>query len=121
MRGRASFAFDGHDGGVADDRVTCRVRSQWPAGHFAENLAVAADGSVLVSPHSESRIDRCDPLTGATSVFAHMPGPVAGLVFDRKGTLWACGGEVGQRPGFIWRIDATGDVVEWLQSPTHPF
>jgi hypothetical protein len=48
--------WPGHDGG-AWAPVPGRVAARWPAGYFAENLAVAGDGTVFVSLHSHHRID----------------------------------------------------------------
>jgi len=109
---QAPESFPGHDPGVFTP-VACKVVAAWPVGHFAENLAVAADGSVLVSLHSHSRIDRYDPATGEVREWATLPAPVAGLALDPGGTLWATGGELGKAPGFIWRIDASGKVALW--------
>ncbi len=109
---RAPEPFPGHDPG-AFEPVPCRVVASWPVGHFAENLAVAADGTVLVSLHSHNRIDRYDPATGAVREWATLPAPVAGLALDAAGTLWATGGELGKAPGLIWRIDGSGRPELW--------
>lgn len=111
--------FPGHDGGTWAP-VPCRVAASWPAGHFAENLAVDAAGAVFVSLHSHSRVDRYDPATGAVQPFAHLPAPVMGLAFDAAGTLWATGGTPGQPPGLVWRI-AGGEVTDWAQVANAPF
>jgi sugar lactone lactonase YvrE len=104
--------FPDHDPG-AFTPVPCHIVASWPVGHFAENLAVAADGAVLISLHSHCRIDRYDPATGTVHEWARLPAPVAGLALDPDGTLWATGGELGKAPGFIWRIDARGQVALW--------
>src|SRR6185437_15509090 len=67
-------AFPGHDGGEWAP-VTCSVVTSWPAGHFAENLAVGAHGGVFVTLHSHNRIDRYDPATGASEPFCELPAP----------------------------------------------
>jgi hypothetical protein len=108
-----AFAFPGHDPGVFAP-VPSRVAASWPEGHFAENLAVAADGAVFVSLHSHQRIDRYDPSTGEVRPWASLPAGVAGLAFDREGILWATGGTLGQPPGRIWRIEPSGAVADWL-------
>ena len=112
--------FPGHDGG-AWAPAPCRVAASWPAGHFAENLAVDAAGAVFVSLHSHHRVDRYDPATGAVRPFAHLPGPVTGLAFDAGGTLWATGGTPGQPPGVVWRITGDGGASEWAQVANAPF
>jgi sugar lactone lactonase YvrE len=107
-------AFPGHNGG-AWAPVPGRVVASWPAGHFAENLAVDAAGAVFVSLHSHNRIDRYDPASGVAAPFLELPAPVAGLAFDAAGTLWATGGTVGTAPGFVWRIAPGGAWQEWAQ------
>ncbi len=110
----APFAFPGHDGGIFAPRP-CRIVASWPAGHFAENLAATSAGAVFVSLHSHQRIDRYDPATGAVTIWANLPTPVAGLAIDNTDTLWVTGGVLGQAPGRIWRIDPTGAVQDWLE------
>jgi sugar lactone lactonase YvrE len=74
-------SFPGHDGGPLA-MVPSRVVRTWPAGHFAENLAVAEDGTVFVSLHSHNRVDRYRPSTGELDVFSRLPAPATGLAFD---------------------------------------
>lgn len=110
----APEVFPGHEAG-AWSPAPHRVVATWPAGHFAENLAVDAAGAVFVSLHSESRIDRYDPATGLVSRFAELPMPVAGLAFGTDGMLWATGGILGEVPGVIWRVGPDGSVAEWAR------
>jgi sugar lactone lactonase YvrE len=114
------FAFPGHDGGIFAP-VPCRTVASWPAGHFAENLAVTSAGAVFVSLHSHQRIDRYDPATGEVTIWANLPTPVAGLAIDASDTLWVTGGVLGLAPGRIWRIDPTGAVQDWLDIPDAVF
>jgi sugar lactone lactonase YvrE len=113
-------AFTGHDGGRFDPAPTTVVAS-WPAGHFAENLAVDRVGTVFVSLHSHDRIDRYDPRSGTVDTFAQLPTAVTGLAFDDDGVLWATGGRVGTRPGVVWRIHPDATVEEWVQLPDASF
>ena len=106
--------FPNHDGGEWAP-VPATVVASWPAGHFAENLAVDDRGAVFVSLHSHQRIDRYDPDTRKVTLFAPMPAPVAGLAFDADGWLWATGGELGTPPGYVWRVSPSGDCEEWLR------
>jgi sugar lactone lactonase YvrE len=108
--------FPGHNGGLWAPAPSLTVAS-WPAGHFAENVAVADDGTVFVSLHTHHRIDRYRPDTGELTVFCQLPAPAAGLAFDAGGTLWVTGGEVGRTPGYVWRLQPDGTVQEWLQVP----
>ena len=112
---RAPEPFPAHDHG-AWSPVPTEVVASWPAGHFAENLAVDDTGAVFVSLHSHLRVDRFDPPTGTLGQFAHAPAPVAGLTFDAGGTLWATGGRLGEPPGYVWRI-TPGRCEQWLQIP----
>jgi sugar lactone lactonase YvrE len=114
MRESAPAAFPGHDGG-AWSPVPAAVVASWPAGHFAENLAVDAAGAVFVSLHSHNTVMRYDPDGGALAVFTTLPAPVAGLAFDAAGALWATGGVLGQAPGIVWRIAPDGEAVEWAR------
>jgi sugar lactone lactonase YvrE len=109
-------SFPGHDGGLSVP-VPSQTVATWPAGHFVENVAVAADGAVFVSILSHHRIDRYQPETGELDVFCELPAPAIGLAFDPAGTLWVTGGEVGNPPGYIWRVDPDGRWDEWLQIP----
>jgi streptogramin lyase len=76
-----------HDGGDFAP-VSFRVVASWPKSAFVENIAVASDGAVFVTGHSSNRIDRYDPKTGETSIFALLPVSPMGLAFDESGSLW---------------------------------
>jgi sugar lactone lactonase YvrE len=106
--------FPGHDDGEWGP-LPSRVVATWPIGHFAENVAVADDGTVFISQHSHHRIDRFRPATGELEEFCQLPAPAAGLAFDAAGILWVSGGEVGQAPGYVWRVTPDGSAEEWVQ------
>jgi sugar lactone lactonase YvrE len=108
--------FAGHDGGDWRPAPT-EIIASWPAGHFAENLALSEAGDVFVSLHSHSRIERYQVASGTLSLFAQLPAPVAGLAFDRTGVLWATGGHIGQPPGYVWRIQPDGTFDSWVEIP----
>lgn len=108
--------FPGHDGGRWIP-VPSEIVATWPQGHFAENLAIDSAGVVFVSLHSHSRIDRLDPKTGRLEPFAHLPASAAGLAFDGAGTLWVTGGNLGQSPGYVWRIGTDGQPEPWVEIP----
>jgi sugar lactone lactonase YvrE len=82
---------------------------------------VADDGTVFVSLHSHHRIDRYRPATGELDTFCELPAPATGLAFDAAGVLWVTGGEVGQPPGFVWRVHPDGEAKEWAQVPNALF
>ncbi|MHC8381085.1 SMP-30/gluconolactonase/LRE family protein [Pseudomonas sp. LB3P14] len=98
-----------------------RVVASWPAPAFVENLAVAPDGTVFVTVHSQSRLDRYDPATGGTAVFADLPAPPMGLALDAEGALWVTGGTMRTSPGFIWKVSPKGEVEQWAEIPDATF
>ena len=106
--------FPGHDGG-AWRPVSSTIVASWPAGHFAENLAVSDVGDVFVSLHTHNRIERYCPSTDSVRTFAELPAPVAGLAFAAEGWLWATGGAVGQTPGYVWRVNPDGSFEPWVE------
>lgn len=109
-----------HDGGELSP-VPFRIVASWPAPAFAENVAVAPDGSVFVTLHSHSRIDRYDPKTGETRLFAELPSAPMGLAFDEAGSLWATGSTMKSPPGYIWKISPKGEVQHWTDLPGASF
>jgi sugar lactone lactonase YvrE len=109
-----------HDGGDFSP-VPFRVVATWPASAFVENVAVGPDGSVFVTVYSHSRIDRYDPLTGKTGVFAEFPVPPMGLAFDESGVLWVTGCTMRTAPGYIWKVSVEGEVERWTDIPDATF
>jgi sugar lactone lactonase YvrE len=108
--------YTDHDGGALSP-VDFHVVATWPAGSFVENLAIDAAGAVFVSLYSHSRVDRYDPASGITTLFADLPAPVMGLAFDAEGSLWATGGPFRKGPGYIWKIAPDGSVQHWADLP----
>jgi streptogramin lyase len=78
-------------------------------------LAVAADGSVWVGLHGESRVVQLDPSNGATLSAVAVPGfKPYGAAMDSRGRLWL----VESLTGHIVSIDtATGAVGESISAP----
>jgi streptogramin lyase len=66
-------------------------------------LAVAPDGTVLVSDTGHGQVERFDPSTGRASTFARLPEP-RGLAVTAAGTVLA----VEARSHRVLRLDATG-------------
>ena len=109
-----------HDGGTFRPSPFSAVAT-WPAPAFVENLAVATDGAVFLTVYSQNRIDRYDPATGRSAVFAQLPEPPMGLAFDAGGALWVTGGTMRTAPGFIWKITGKGQVEHWAELPDASF
>src|SRR5262245_61666043 len=101
--------------------VEAATVATWKAPAFLEHLAVDADGAVFVTVYSHNRVDRYDPATGATTIFAEVPAPPMGLAFDAGGVLWVTGGTLYERPGFIWRVERSGGVRQWCELPDATF
>ena len=105
-----------HDGGHTA-YAPCHVLTTWPKGSFVENIAVDATGVIFVTLHTDRAVVRVDPQTGVTTPFATFATPVAGLVFGVDGHLYVSGGQPGQAPGVIWRVDAAGSVSKAADLP----
>jgi sugar lactone lactonase YvrE len=114
------ISYSTHDGGEFKP-APFRVVASWPASAFAENLDVAADGSVFVTLESHKRLDRYDPSTGEIAVFAELPSPPMGLAIDASGALWVTGGTMRTAPGYIWKISPKGEVRLWAEIPEATF
>jgi len=112
--------FPGHDGGPWAP-VPATVVASWPAGSFAENLAVDAGGAVFITLHSHDRVERYDPGTGKAEIFARLPAPATGIAFGADGALWVTGGAVGKPSGYIWRVDRSGRAETWVEIPDAVF
>lgn len=93
--------------------VPAAIIHTWPVGTFVENLAILDDGSIIVSIHSHNKLDRIFPDGTSASLFAQMPAPASGLIAVGN-QLYACGGEIGKAPGYMWHVSSTGAVEQFL-------
>jgi len=66
--------YPDHDGGKFAP-ITATTVARWRAPAFLENLAIDAEGAVFVTVYSHKRVDRYDPATRATTMFAEVPAP----------------------------------------------
>jgi hypothetical protein len=94
--------------------VPAETIAQWPAGTFVENLAVLADGAIVVSVLSEARLDHVTTDGAVTLFHQFTESPPTGLALD-GGALYAAVGEPGVPPMVLWRFDpASGEGEPWL-------
>ena len=108
--------YPDHDGGRFAP-IEATTVATWKARAFLENLAIDADGAVFVTVYSHNRVDRYDPATGATTIFAEVPAPPMGLAFDAGGVLWVTAGTLRKGPGYVHRVDRDGAVRQWCEFP----
>ena len=112
--------YPDHDGGKFTPIAATAVAT-WKAPAFLENLAVDAEGAVFVSVYSHNRVDRYDPATRATAIFAKLPAPPMGLAFDSGGALWVTAGTLRTGPGYVYRVERDGTVRRWCEFADAPF
>src|SRR5580704_17008629 len=49
------------------------------------------------------------------------PAPPMGLAFDAAGVLWMTGGTLYEGPGFVWRVERSGAVLQCCALPDATF
>jgi sugar lactone lactonase YvrE len=108
--------FPDHDVGTFTP-IEATTVATWKARAFLENLAVDADGAVFVTVYSHNRVDRYDPATRATTVFAEVQPPPMGLAFDPSGVLWVTGGTLREGP-VTEPVNEGGNVEAALKGET---
>ncbi len=85
-----------------------QILTTWPLGTFVENLLVRSTGDLVVSLHSENRLDLIG-LDGTHQTLAELPGPPTSLL-ESGDAIFAFGGSPGQPPGHLWRVGGDGTV-----------
>lgn len=85
-----------------------RTLTTWPLGTFVENLLVRQNGEILVSVHSENRLE-CIGLDGSHHILAHLPSSPTSLIEDGN-DLFVFGGAPGRSPSFLWSVAAEGTI-----------
>jgi hypothetical protein len=108
-----------HDGGVYTP-VPASTVATWPEGSFVENIAIDGAGAAFVTIHPPGEIRRIGA-DGMESLFTTLPTSIAGLAFDRNGTLFVSGGTPGVAGGVIWRVAPSGAFDRWVDLPEAPF
>ena len=103
------IAGTGEAGGGGDGGPALNAQLSSPHG-----LAVAADGSLLVSDRDNNRIRRIDPVTGVISAFAQVGQPY-GLDVGSDGTVYVVEGTVNR----VVRLSPSGARLGFL-GPAFP-
>jgi sugar lactone lactonase YvrE len=85
-----------------------RVLTTWPVGTFVENLLIRENGDIIVSLHSENRLERI-AADGQHETFATLPAPPTSLI-EFGDALFVFGGAPGQPPAYLWKVTGNGSV-----------
>lgn len=97
-----------------------RPVAEFPAGTFLENVLAQPDGTLLVNSHLDGRIYRIDAASGRSTVFAQVPGTVAGLAAADDGDVIVSGWRDGKIPT-VFRVTAKGTVETLVTLPDGQF
>jgi sugar lactone lactonase YvrE len=97
-----------------------RVVTEFPIGTFLENVLALPDGSLLVNSHLDGTIHRVTPATGAHTVFAKIPGTIAGIAAADHGTFVVSGWIDGKQPA-VFHVAAEGKVETLVTLPDGQF
>ncbi|YAF96909.1 MAG: SMP-30/gluconolactonase/LRE family protein [Nodularia sp. CChRGM 3473] len=99
--------------------VPAKVITSFPVNTFLENLAIAPDGTILVTNHEVGQIVRITP-DGNQQIHASVEGKVSGLAFTSNGGLVATGWNGDSIP-VVSLITADGTVETLLKLPNAIF
>jgi hypothetical protein len=80
--------------------VPARSIAEFPVNTFLENIAVHRKGNLFVTSLEDGRIHRIAP-DGTKIEFARIEGKVAGIAFERSGSLLVTGWAGGTKPSIF--------------------
>lgn len=96
-------------------RVPATILATWPVGTFVENLLARADGSIVVSVHSEGRLDLVHPGKDRTT-WRQFDAGTTGLA-QLGEQLFVSVGHPGQNNWAIHRLDPEGRSEKLVDVP----
>jgi hypothetical protein len=108
--------FDSKPRALAPARTVC----EFPVGTFLENVIALPDGTLLVDSYLEGIIYRVEPASGRHTVFAKIPGTIAGIADADGGAFIVSGWIGGKQPG-IFHVAADGTVETLVTLPDGQF
>ena len=88
--------------------VAARTIAEFPVNTFLENVAVDKKGVLFVNSYEDGKVYRVTT-AGAKSEFAQIPGKVAGIAFDKSGSL-IISGVTNEKKAAVFRVDKRGKV-----------
>jgi len=113
-----SVALPDHDA-ASSGRVPATIVATWPVGTFVENLVALDDGSLLVSVHSEGRVERVQP-SGGRRIWGAFDAGTTGL--SRMGAhVLVSVGHPGQPHWAIHRMSNDGRSDKLVDVPEARF
>jgi sugar lactone lactonase YvrE len=92
----------------------------FPAGTFLENIVALPDGTLLVNSHLDGTIYRVAIAGGQASIFAKIPGTIAGISAADDGAFIVSGWADGKHPA-VFTVSAAGQVETLVLLPDGQF
>jgi hypothetical protein len=99
-----------------DEKVPAKTITTWPVGTFVENLAVRADGTLVVSVVSSHTLESIRPADGTRRTLATFDASPTGLALLGE-HLFVNVGEPGQKGWSIHRVALDGSSRKVLDVP----
>jgi len=88
--------------------VPAKTIAEFPKNTFLENIVVDKSGDLFVTSYEDGKIYRVTP-TGTKTEFASIAGTIAGITFERSGSLLITGWAEKKTPS-VFRVSRTGAV-----------